>query len=74
MVARADIRAFVNDVVRKFRPSRVILFGSYACGQPNEDSDVDLMVVHPCCAGPAKSTVGISSRIRKMIRLSLGLS
>lgn len=26
-------------------PYRIILFGSYACGKPTEDSDIDLIVV-----------------------------
>ena len=47
MVPRAQIRAFVDQVVARFRPSRVILFGSYADGDPTPDSDVDLMVIMP---------------------------
>ena len=45
MVSREQIQAFVDQVVRRFRPARVILFGSYAYGDPTEDSDVDLMVI-----------------------------
>ena len=45
MISRADIRAFVDQVVKQFHPTRVILFGSYAYGEPNADSDVDLLVV-----------------------------
>ena len=26
-------------------PTKVILFGSYAYGEPNDDSDIDLLVV-----------------------------
>ena len=47
MISRREIQDFVNDVVRRFRPSAVILFGSYAYGKPTKDSDVDLMVVMP---------------------------
>jgi predicted nucleotidyltransferase len=47
MISRDDIRTFVDQVVTHFRPSRVILFGSYAYGHPTVDSDVDLMVVMP---------------------------
>jgi predicted nucleotidyltransferase len=46
-ISRAQIREFVKDVVAKFDPSKVILFGSYAYGKPNSDSDVDLLVVMP---------------------------
>jgi uncharacterized protein len=45
VIACEDIQAFVDQVVRRFRPAAVILFGSYAYGRPTEDSDVDLMVV-----------------------------
>ena len=45
MISRGEIQAFVDQVVKQFRPLRVILFGSYAYGNPNADSDVDLMVI-----------------------------
>src|SRR5436309_4468930 len=45
MVSRDEIQRFVDQVVRRFRPVRVILFGSYAYGRPTEDSDVDLLVI-----------------------------
>ena len=46
-VPRAAIRAYVRKIVERFRPERVILFGSHAYGKPNADSDVDLLVVMP---------------------------
>jgi uncharacterized protein len=47
MVSKEDIQGFVDQVVRHFQPVAVILFGSFAHGNPTEDSDVDLMVVMP---------------------------
>lgn len=41
------IRRYVRQVVEKFQPDKVILFGSYARGDQREDSDVDLLVVMP---------------------------
>ncbi len=41
---RADIQRVVEQVVARFRPQKVILFGSYAGGTPTADSDVDLLV------------------------------
>jgi predicted nucleotidyltransferase len=32
-------------IVEAFHPHKVILFGSYACGTPHRDSDVDLLVI-----------------------------
>jgi predicted nucleotidyltransferase len=46
-VPRAAIRRYVDQVVAKFHPQKVILFGSHAYGRPNLDSDVDLLVVMP---------------------------
>ena len=45
MVTQQEIQAITDDIVRKFAPLQVILFGSYAYGTPTEDSDVDLLVV-----------------------------
>ncbi len=45
MVERAKIKKFSNEVAKRFRPCKIILFGSYAYGKPTEDSDVDLLVV-----------------------------
>ena len=39
------IDMMVNRIVSEFHPLKVILFGSYACGAANFDSDVDLLVV-----------------------------
>ena len=35
----------IVDYLRPIDPQKVILFGSYAYGAPNEDSDIDLYVV-----------------------------
>jgi predicted nucleotidyltransferase len=57
-IPRAAIRKYVRQVVEKFRPQRVILFGSHAYGKPDADSDVDLLVVMP-----AKNELSQSIRI-----------
>jgi predicted nucleotidyltransferase len=44
-VAIPDIQKLVDQIVERFKPCRVILFGSYASGMPTADSDVDLLVV-----------------------------
>lgn len=43
-----DIEELKHEIVERLKPldpDRVILFGSYAYGTPNEDSDIDLYVV-----------------------------
>jgi predicted nucleotidyltransferase len=47
MVSRSAIAQFSNEVARRFKPQRIILFGSYAYGKPTPDSDVDLLVIMP---------------------------
>ena len=43
----AAIRRYARQIAEKFRPDKIILFGSHAYGTPHEDSDVDLMVIMP---------------------------
>ncbi|MBI4641521.1 MAG: nucleotidyltransferase domain-containing protein [Candidatus Tectomicrobia bacterium] len=40
-----DIQKIVQQIVDYFHPQKVILFGSYAYGNPTKDSDVDLLVM-----------------------------
>jgi predicted nucleotidyltransferase len=40
-----QIEKFVNEIVHKFDPLRVVLFGSYASDKTSPDSDVDLLVI-----------------------------
>src|SRR6266851_5133497 len=42
-----SIRRFARKVAERFRPDKIILFGSHAYGTPHEDSDVDILVVMP---------------------------
>ena len=45
MIPMRDIKRAALRIAQHFRPRRIILFGSYAYGTPNEDSDVDLLVL-----------------------------
>ena len=45
MVAMKEIRELAARIGREFAPEKVILFGSYANGMENEDSDVDILVI-----------------------------
>ena len=40
-----DLRRQISEALKPVHPEKVILFGSYAWGQPTEDSDIDLYVV-----------------------------
>jgi predicted nucleotidyltransferase len=41
------IRGFARRVAERFRPDKIILFGSYAYGTPHAASDVDILVIMP---------------------------
>lgn len=40
-----ELRDRISAALKPLHPEKVILFGSYAWGQPREDSDIDLYVV-----------------------------
>jgi predicted nucleotidyltransferase len=46
-IPRAAIRRFARAIAERFRPVKVVLFGSYAYGTPHAESDVDLLVIMP---------------------------
>src|SRR5271157_1293163 len=41
----AAIRRFARRIAERFQPDKIILFGTYAYGKPDEESDVDLLVI-----------------------------
>jgi predicted nucleotidyltransferase len=53
------IRRYARAIAERFQPDKIILFGSYAYGTPNEDSDVDLLVI-----APVFSKHGLAYKIR----------
>ncbi len=54
----------INTSAQQFRPDKIILFGSYAYGTPNEDSDVDLLVAMPADERDHKKSVAIQRAVR----------
>jgi predicted nucleotidyltransferase len=43
----SQVDVIVRRIVQEFAPSAIYLFGSYAYGQPDADSDLDVLVVVP---------------------------
>lgn len=71
MVALNKIDAFAREVAEKFQPEKIILFGSYAHGQPTEDSDVDLLVVMDHEGKSSTQALAIRRAVRKSFPLDL---
>ncbi|MCL2628143.1 MAG: nucleotidyltransferase domain-containing protein [Oscillospiraceae bacterium] len=45
IITNPDILAYRDIIINLIDPDKIILFGSYAYGEPNDNSDVDLCVV-----------------------------
>jgi uncharacterized protein len=50
---------YLRVLLEQFRPEQVILFGSYACGQPDRHSDVDLLIVKELKQSPVREAAQI---------------
>ena len=62
-----DIEKIKKEIVRKLKPlspEKIILFGSYAYGNPTEDSDLDICVVEK----KYKSKMAEKAKIRKLLK------
>jgi uncharacterized protein len=71
MVSPRDIKRFSDAIARRFKPEKIILFGSYAYGKPTPDSDVDLLVVMPCKQRPLDQALEIRRAIKAGFPLDL---
>ena len=66
-----QIAQLCEQIVHEFHPQKVILFGSYAYGQPSPDSDVDLLVVMPFEGSSREQAAKIRSHIETSVALDL---
>ncbi len=59
---------YLQVLVEQFHPEQVILFGSYAYGNPDEHSDVDLLVVKPIQQSRIKDKVAMRAAWWPLLR------
>lgn len=71
MISMIEIQELNDRIVREYQPSRIVLFGSYANGTPNDESDVDLLVVMPFDGAAFEKSLEITRRIGPTFRLDL---
>jgi predicted nucleotidyltransferase len=45
MIEQDKITEIINKIARYYDPDKIILFGSFATGNANENSDLDLLVI-----------------------------
>ncbi len=61
-----QLRPYLEILVEQFHPDQVILFGSYAYGEPTLDSDVDLLVVKEITRSPVSDATSIRRAVRHL--------
>lgn len=66
-----DIKDFANKIAEKFKPERIILFGSHALEMPAPDSDVDLLVIMDFEGRPHQKAFEIRKHIKRSFPLDL---
>src|SRR5437868_7507534 len=71
MVETEKILSLSAMIAREFKPNIIILFGSYAYGRPDEDSDVDILVVLPFEGKPVRKALEIIGKVNPKIPVDL---
>ena len=65
------VERYANAVKNEFSPFAIILFGSYAKGNPHEDSDIDIGVVFNGFSGDWLKTSSRLWRLRRNISFDI---
>lgn len=61
---RQCLEEIVSRITARYSPDKIILFGSYAYGEPTADSDLDIMVVMETTEMPHKR----STALRRLLK------
>ena len=70
-IPQPAIDQVVQQIVEKFQPQKIILFGSYARGNPRPESDVDLLVVMETPLKESRQAIQICQQIEYRFGLDL---
>ena len=71
MIEQSKILNLVQKIIEDFHPQKIILFGSYAYGQPRDDSDIDLLVILPFTEKKSQKSLEILNKIKPIFALDL---
>ena len=69
MIRADQIRRYSDELAKRFRPEKIVLFGSHASRKASKESDVDMLVVMPH-RGPAAMQ---AARIRQQVKAPFAL-
>jgi len=70
-IPQKAIDQVVEQIVENFQPQKIILFGSYARGNPRPESDVDMLVVMDTPLREIEQSLEIYRRLNVMFGLDL---
>ena len=70
-IPQKAIDQVVDQIVEKFKPQKIILFGSYARGNPRPESDVDMLVVMDTQLREVQQAIQICQQIEYKFGLDL---
>jgi predicted nucleotidyltransferase len=59
MISKENIIDIARKIAESFNPEKIILFGSYAWGKPDRDSDLDLFVIMESTERPIKRAASL---------------
>lgn len=45
MNSKQEIKNITDQIVKKYKPEKIILYGSFAYGKPTKNSDLDLLII-----------------------------
>jgi uncharacterized protein len=71
MIDIKKIEQLSQAIAQEFNPDKIILFGSYAYGNPQDDSDVDLLVILPYKGSRFRKTWEILNKIQPKFAIDL---
>ena len=61
--------SLIVDQIRKEQPEKIILFGSYAYGTPDYDSDIDLLIIKNISESELRDfRIGIKMKLWELIK------
>ena len=68
---KEQIEELSERIAREFQPEKIILFGSYAYGEPSADSDIDLLIIMPFEGRQSEQAIRILNRLNVLVPIDL---
>ncbi len=64
MISWEQINTLVQKIAVSYQPEKILLFGSYAQGNAQEDSDLDILVIKETTQQPQERILEVKKQIR----------